>query len=209
MNDTCDSACLLEECEVLGGHQPSGICLKPGQADSFVLVEGERIAAEIVEESFGGVEVLAGRLFHREVNEPVEMVYRGLRVTGTILSIASQGMRMRLQIQWTQHRRRTVDEQRPRCRTESDYLLLAGLPVACRVMDQTDSRLTAMLPDGTQMEVAADDIHTIDRFQRLADLAGADAELRLLTAVYQLGSLQSTDDALRGVLNLEFAPFWE
>ncbi len=209
MNGTPDSVSLLEQFEVAAGSPPAAVCLRPEQAGSCLLVEGEEIPAEIVEESFGSVSVLVARLFHAEVNEPIETIYHGLRLSGRIRSIASQGKRMRLEIQWARRERRTVDEQRPRCRTESDYVLLAGLPVACRVVDQSDTQLTAVLPDGTEIRVAAGDVHPVNRFQRLADLEGAEEELRLLTALYQLGATPSADDALRDILNLEFAPFWE
>ena len=208
MSDTPAATCVLEPCGAASGIQADGIRFTPERADSSLVVEGKRIAVEVVHESFDGLAVLVQREFHGEANDPIELVYRGLPLRGVIRSVTRQGRGSRVSIQWSQCRR-TATEGRRRCRTDSDYYLLAGLPVACRVVDQAGNKLIAALPDGSQVELEPENVRTLNRFQRLAGLEGADEELRLLVAVYQLGPVQTADDALRDVLNLEFAPSWE
>ncbi len=209
MTDTKDSTCLLEAPASASCDQRQWTRFKPEQTDSFLLFEDERIAVEIVDESFDGVGVLVKQQVEVEAGDSVELVYYGLPIRGVVRSLAPQGRHTRFGIQWVERRRRTSDARRPRCRTESDYFLFGGLPVACRVVDQTGSTLIALLPDRTEIEIAPDDLCSISRFQRLADLEGADEQLRLLAAVYQLGTIQSPEDALREVLNLEFASSWD
>lgn len=209
MTDANNATCVLDSSDVASRDQRHWTRFKPEQSDSFLLIEDERIAAEIVNESFDGVGLLIQQQFPIEANNGVELVYYGLPIRGVIRSVTPQGKHTRLGIQWVERRRRLGDTRRPRCRTESDYFLFAGLPVACRVVDQTAGTLIALLPDCTEVELAPDDICSISRFQRLADLEGADEQLRLLAAVYQLGTIQSPEDALREVLNLEFASSWD
>lgn len=209
MTDTNESTGLLEAPQVAEQDQRQWTRLKPEETETYLLLEDERIAAEIVDESFDGVGVLVSQRLEFQVEDQIELVYYDVPVRGVVRSVSQQGRQTRLGIQWSQRRRETPEACRPRCRTESDYVLLGGIPVACRVVDQTDSRLVVRLPDGTEAEFASDHICVINRFQRLADLKHAKDELRVLAAFYQLGAVQSADDVLRAVLNLEFAPSWD
>ncbi|NLS90570.1 MAG: hypothetical protein GXX96_00100 [Planctomycetaceae bacterium] len=209
MTDATDSTCVLETPDVVVRDQRQWNRFKPEQTASFLLIDGERIAAEIVDESFDGVGIAIKRLFPVEADEQVELIYHGLPIRGVVCSVTHQGSQTRLGIRWIERRRRTIDGRRPRCRTESDYFLFAGLPTACRIVDQAGNHLTARLPDRTEIELRPEDVRTVTRFQRLADLQEDGEQLRLLTAVYQLGAILSPEDALREVLNLEFAPSWD
>lgn len=209
MTDTNESTGLLEAPEVSSRDQRKWTRLKPEDAETSLLLEDERIAAEIVDESYDGVGVVADERLDVQVDDTVELVYYGVPVRGVVRSVSQQGKQTQLGIQWSQRWRDTSHVDRPRCRTESDFFLLGGIPVACRVIEQTGSKLLVRLPDRTEVDVASEDVFVVNRFQRLADLKPATDELRVLAAFYQLGALQSNDDVLRAVLNLEFAPSWD
>jgi hypothetical protein len=209
MTDTNDSTGLLEAPDVSSRDQRKWTRLKPEETQTSLLLDDERIAAEIVDECYEGVGVLVNERLELQVDDPVELVYYGVPVRGVVRLVSQQGKQTKLGIQWSQRRREPSDVDRPRCRTESDFFLLGGIPVACRAIDQTGSKLLVCMPDGTEVEIAAEDIFAINRFQRLADLKPAADELRVLAAFYQLGALQSDDDVLRAVLNLEFASSWD
>ena len=209
MTDTNESTALLEAPEVCSRDQRKWTRLKPEEAETFLLVDEERIDAQIVDECYEGVGVLVVGRLDLQVDDVVELVYYGVRVRGIVRSVSQQGKQTKLGIQWNQRRRESANSGRPRCRTESDYLLIGGIPVACRVIEQTGSKLLVRLPDRTEVDVESNDVFVVNRFQRLADLKSATDALRVLAAFYQLGALQSNDDVLRAVLNLEFAPSWD
>ena len=209
MTDTNESTGLLDVPEVSSRDHRKWTRFKPEEAETFLLFDEERIAAEIVDESYDGVGVLIRDQVDLQVDDMIELVYCGVPVRAVVRSVSQQGRQTRLGTQWNRRQRETPDASRPRCRTESDFVLVGGIPVACRIVDQTDSKLLTQLPDGTEVEVAPEDLCVINRFQRLADLKQAKDELRVLAAFYQLGAIQSTNEVLRAVLNLEFAPSWD
>lgn len=209
MTDTNDATGLLADPEVASRDQRRWTRFKPEQAETFLLLDDERIAAEVVDESFDGIGVLAKGRLDLRVDDSIELTYYGVPVRGVIRSASQQGKQTRLGIKWSHRRREAPDTRRPRCRTESDYFLLGGLPVACRVIDQAGDKLIVRLPDQTEVKIAPEEVRVISRFQRLADLKDARDELRVLAAFYQLGTVQSNDDILRAVLNLEFASSWD
>lgn len=209
MTDANDATCVLETPVAVSFDQRQWNRFKPEQTASFLLIDNERVPAEVVDESFDGVGIVIQRMFPVEANERVELIYHGLPIRGTVRSVLPQGRQTRLGIQWVQRRRPANDARRPRCRTESDYFLFAGLPTACRIVDQAGNQLIALLPDRTEVELRPDDVRTISRFQRLADLQQDPEQLRRLAALYQLGAVPTPEDALREVLNLEFAPSWD
>ena len=209
MTDTNESTGLLEAPYVASHDQRRWPRFRPEETETYLILEDERISVEIVDECHDGIGLLVRQRVELQVEDLVELVYCDVPVCGMVRSISQQGQQIRLGIQWNRRRQGPPEARRPRCRTESDYILLGELPVACRVFDQKDGELVVRLPDGTEAEVASDDICVINRFQRLADLKQAAVELRVLAAFYQLGALQSTDDVLRAVLNLEFAPSWD
>ena len=209
MTDTPDSTCLMETPAVVAVDQRAWPRFQPERTEAFVVTDDERIAATIVDESFDGLGVLVPLGFQAEVNDPIELEYCGLPIRGLLRSVVHQGARTRLGIQWAQRHHKSLEMGRRRCRTESDYVRLAGLPVACRVVDQAGNDLIALLPDGSELEITPESLQTLNRFQRLDGLKGAEEELRFLLAVYQLGAVDSPDDALRQVLNLEFASKWD
>ena len=208
MTDTNDSTGLLEPQEVSSRDQRKWTRFKPGKTETFVVLEDERFSGEIVDESYEGVGVLVNERLELQVYDLIELIYYDVPVRGVVRSVSHQGSKTRLGIQWNQRRREASDTDRPRCRTESDYVLVGGVPVACRLVKLLENRQLVRLPDGSKVAVAPDEICVISRFQRLADLKMAKDELRVLAAFYQLGAIDSNEDVLRAVLNLEFAPSW-
>lgn len=209
MTDTQESTSLLETPDISSQNHRRWPRFQPEEAKTCLLLDDERIAAEVVDESVDGIGLLVGEPVDVQVDDQIELVYYDVPVRGVVRSVSQEGRKTRLGVQWNERRRDTPAASRPRCRTESDYVLVGGLPVACRVIDEKGERLLVRLPDDTEIEVAANEVRMINRFQRLADLKPAADELRVLAAFYQLGVLQSTDDILRAVLNLEFAPLWD
>lgn len=208
MIDTQESTSLLENSDISSRDHRRWTRFKPEEAETYVLVEDERIIAEVVDESVDGIGLLVGLRVDLQVDDQIELLYYEVPVRGVVRSVSQEGRKTRLGLQWSERRRETPEATRPRCRTESEYILVGGIPVACRVIDQKDNTLLVRMPDQTEIEVSPDDVRVINRFQRLADLKPAKDELRVLAAFYQLGALQSTDDILRAVLNFEFAPSW-
>ena len=155
-----------------------------------------------------GVGLLTDKNLDFQVDDSIELVYYDVPVRGIVRSVSRQDGQTRIGIQWSR-RSKPTRSGRPRCRTESEFLLMSGIPVACRVIEKRDHMLIARLPNQKEAEFAPEEVRVINRFQRLASLKEADEELRVLGAFYQLGALQSHDDLLREVLNLEFAPSWD
>jgi len=202
--------CLMEPEEAPQQDQRDWIRFAPEHKKTFLLVGEDPIAAEVVDESFDGVGLVIAGVAPVAAHDDIELVYYGLPLRGTVRSVVTQdgGQRTRLGVQW-KSRRRTSRFRKTRCRTASDFFLFGDLPVACRIVDQTDDHLIGLLPDGTEIELSLDDLCSVSRLQRLADLEGATDELRVLAAVYQLGGLESEEEVLHAVLNLEFAPSWD
>ena len=187
-----ESTGLLDVPEISSRDHRKWTRFKPEETETFLLFDDDRIAAEIVDESYDGVGILVGGHVNLQVDDLIELIYYGVPVRAVVRSVSQQGRQTRLGTQWNQRHRETPDASRPRCRTEADFVLVGGIPVACRIIDQTDSKLLTQLPDGTEVEIAPEDLCVINRFQRLADLKQATDELRVLAAFYQLGAIQTT-----------------
>ena len=83
---------------------------------------------------------------------------------------------------------------------------IGGLPVVCGLVEKrTDGTATVQLPGGVEHDVRLEDLGCSSMLERRQQLEDLDQELSILVGIYELGNLQSKDEAIDAVLEYEFA----